>query len=242
METEHCTMRRATVLAAAPTTIRPCMMRPPMRSAILVLIALIPLAACSGGRAVTDSERKQVVYVVRRGWHTGVALPAAEWPQQDGPLRSSFPNTRYLEFGWGDAAFYQADKPTVGMALAAALWPTPTVMEVVPLQTPPPPGGSEFESVAVHVTSAELKAIASAIDASFAHPISATGKTYRTADGEARFYDARGKFHLFRMCNRWTAELLKLAGCAVSPRLTMTAGQVVRAAKQCEAQSARAGR
>jgi len=213
-----------------------------MRALILALITLLALAGCSGGRTVADSEREQVVYVVRRGWHSGIALAAADWPQQDSSLLSSFPDARYLEFGWGDAAFYQADKPTAGMALAAALWPSPTVMEVVPLQTALPPGTGDFESVAVHVTDAELKAIASSIDASFVHPISPTGKTYPTASGDARFYGARGKFHLFRMCNRWTSELLALAGCAVSPRLAMTSGQVVKAAKKCDAQSARTGR
>ena len=183
------------------------------------------------------AERSQVVYVVRRGWHTGVAIAAADWPRRDWPLLSSFADARYLEFGWGDAAFYQADKPTLGMTLAAVLWPSPTVMEVVPLQTAPPAGTDDYESVAVHVTDAELKAIAASLDASFAQPLSPTEKTYRTAGGEARFYHARGKFYLFRMCNRWTSELLELAGCAVSPRLAMTAGQVIKAAKRCEAES-----
>jgi uncharacterized protein (TIGR02117 family) len=213
----------------------------PMRAAILALIAGILLAGCSGHRTVAHSERSQVVYVVRRGWHTGVAVGIAQWPQRDWPVLAAFEDARYLELGWGDADFYQADKPTVWMGLAAALWPSATVMEVVPLQEPPPPGTDDYESVAVHVSNAELQAIASSLDASFAHPLSPTGKTYRTAGGEARFYHARGNFHLLRMCNRWTSELLLRAGCAVSPRLAMTAGQVVKAAKKCDAESAGAG-
>lgn len=213
-----------------------------MRAAICLLIACLPLAGCAGDRTVADSERSQVVYVVRRGWHSGVALATADWPQRDGALLTTFHDTRYLEFGWGDADFYQADKPGAGMALAAVLWPSSTVMEVVPLQAAPPPGEGDFEAVAVHVTNSELKAISSALDASFEQPLNPTGKTYRTAGGEARFYHARGKFYLFRMCNRWTAELLQLAGCSVSPRLSMSAGQIVKAAKKCDAESAGAGR
>lgn len=213
-----------------------------LRVAILLLIACLSLAGCSGERTVADSERSQVIYVIRRGWHSGVALAAADWPQRDWPLLTTFSDARYIEFGWGDADYYQADKPTAGMALAAVFWPSSTVMEVVPLQAAPLPGTGDFESVAVHVTNAELKAIASSLDASFEQPISPTGKTYRTADGDARFYRARGNFYLFRMCNRWTAELLQLAGCAASPRLTMTAGQVVTAAKKCEAESVGTGR
>jgi uncharacterized protein (TIGR02117 family) len=213
-----------------------------LRAASWILIACLPLAGCSGERTVADSERSQVVYVVRRGWHSGVALATADWPQRDWPLLTTFNDPRYLEFGWGDADFYQADEPGAGMALAAVLWPSSTVMEVVPLQAAPPPAAGDFEAVAVHVTNAELEAIASALDASFEQPISPTGKTYRTAGGEARFYRARGKFYLFRMCNRWTAQLLELAGCSVSPRLAMTAGQVVKAAKKCDAESAGVGR
>lgn len=213
-----------------------------LRAAILILIACVPLAGCSGARTAADSERSQVVYVVRRGWHSGVALAAADWPQRDSPLLSTFADARYVEFGWGDADFYQADSPSVSMGISAVLWPSSTVMEVVPLQAVPPPAEGDFEAVAVHVTNAELKAIVSSVDASFVQPISATGKTYRTAGGEARFFHARGKFHLFRMCNRWTSELLQQAGCAVSPRLTMTAGRVIKAAKKCDAESAGAGR
>jgi uncharacterized protein (TIGR02117 family) len=208
-----------------------------MRAALLILIACVALAACAGARTAADSERSQVVYVVRRGWHSGVALAAADWPQRDSPLLSTFADARYLEFGWGDADFYQADKPTASTGIAAVLWPSATVMEVVPLQAAPPPGAGDFESVALHVTSTELEAIASSLDASFVQPIFPTGKSYRTAAGEARFFHARGKFHLFRMCNRWTSELLQRAGCAVSPRLTITAGQVIQAAKQCDAES-----
>jgi uncharacterized protein (TIGR02117 family) len=213
-----------------------------LRAAILVLIACIPLAACSGARTAADSERSEVVYVVRRGWHSGVALAAADWPQRDSPLLATFAEARYLEFGWGDADFYQADEPTASMGMSAVLWPSATVMEVVPLQTAPLAGAGDFEAVAVHVTNAELQAIVSSLDASFVQPINPTGKTYRTAGGDARFFHARGKFHLFRMCNRWTSELLQRAGCAVSPRLTMTAGQVIKAAKKCDAESAGAGR
>jgi hypothetical protein len=39
------------------------------------------------------------------------------------------------------------------------------------------------------------------------------------------------------MCNRWTSELLRLAGCAVKPAAMITAGQVMKAAKRCDAES-----
>jgi len=171
--------------------------------------------------------------VVRRGHHTGLALAVADWPDREWPVLAKFPQARYLEFGWGDAAYYQAPDPTLGMTIAAVFWPTPTVMQVVPWQVVAA-GVEDSEAVALQVSDAELQAIAKSIDDSFVQPISATENGYDTANGRALFYHARGKFHMFRMCNRWTAERLQLAGCSVRPRLIMTATQAITAAERCQ--------
>jgi hypothetical protein len=107
-------------------------------------------------------------------------------------------------------------------------------MEVIPWQVVAE-GVEDSETVALRVSEAELRALASSIDDSFVQPISATGNGYDVSRGRALFYHARGKFHMVRMCNRWTAERLQLAGCSVRPRLTMTASQAITAAKRCEA-------
>ena len=174
--------------------------------------------------------------MVRRGHHTGVALAVTDWPNREWSVLASFPQARYLEFGWGDAAYYQAPDPSLGVTTAAVLWPTPTVMEVVPWQVVAA-GVQDSETVALQVSDAELQAIARSIDHSFVQPISATGNGYDTASGRALFYHARGKFHTFRMCNRWTAEQLQLAGCSVRPRLIVTASQAIAAAKRCRSGS-----
>ncbi len=161
-------------------------------------------------------------------------MATADWPNRDWSVVASFPQARYLEFGWGDAAYYQAPDPSLGVTIAAVFWPTPTVMEVIPWQVVAE-GVEDSETVALRVSDAELQAIAKSIDDSFVQPINATGNSYPVAKGRALFYDARGKFHMFRTCNRWTAERLQLVGCSVRPRLTMTASQAITAAKRCEA-------
>lgn len=194
------------------------------------------LSGCSSSHERTsgDGERSRIVYVVRRAQHSGIAVATADWPDRDWPVLASFPQARYLEFGWGDAAYYQTPDPSLGMTVAAAFWPTPTVMEVIPWQVVAE-GLENSDTVALRVSDAELQAIARSIDDSFVQPISATGNGYQVPNGRALFYHARGKFHMFRMCNRWTAERLQLAGCSVRPRLTITASQAITAAKRCEA-------
>jgi uncharacterized protein (TIGR02117 family) len=203
-------------------------------AAFLATCAILCGCSSSDERTSSAAERSRVVYVVRRAHHSGIAVATADWPNRNWSVLASFPQARYLEFGWGDAAYYQAPDPSLGVTIAAVFWPTPTVMEVIPWQIVAE-GVEDSETVALHVSEAELQAIAKSIDDSFVQPISATGNSYPVARGRALFYHARGKFHTFRMCNRWTAERLQFAGCSVRPRLTMTASQAITAAKRCEA-------
>jgi uncharacterized protein (TIGR02117 family) len=199
-----------------------------------ILVACATLCGCSSSdeRTSSDVERSRVVYVVRRAHHSGIAVETADWPNRDWPVLASFPQARYLEFGWGDAAYYQAPDPSLGVTIAAVFWPTPTVMEVIPWQVVAE-GVEDSETVVLRVSDAELQAIAKSIDDSFVQPINATGNGYSVASGRALFYHARGKFQMFRMCNRWTAERLQLAGCSARPRLIVTASQAIAAAKRC---------
>jgi uncharacterized protein (TIGR02117 family) len=202
--------------------------------AAAALVACVILSGCSSSveRTSSDAERSRIVYVVRRAHHSGIAVATADWPNRNWSVLASFPQARYLEFGWGDAAYYQAPDPSLGVTMAAVFWPTPTVMEVIPWQVVAE-GVEDSETVALRVSDAELNGIVEAIEDSFVQPISPTGNGFAAPSGRALFYHARGKFHTFRMCNRWTAERLLLAGCSARPRLIMTASQAITAAKRC---------
>ena len=115
---------------------------------------------------------------ITRAWR----WPSADLPNRDWSVLKSFPQARYLEFGWGDAAYYQAPDQSFGVTIAAVFWPTPTVMEVVPWQAVAETT-EDSETVVLHVSDAELQAIAQSIDDSFVQPISPTGKGYRVAGG-----------------------------------------------------------
>ena len=61
------------------------------------------------------------------------------------PETADFPEARFFEFGWGDAAYYPAREATLGMALSAALVPTPAVVHVVGLDRHPADAFPEAE-------------------------------------------------------------------------------------------------
>src|SRR5687768_10757927 len=81
-------------------------------------------------------ETLRTIYVIRRGWHTGVAVAKHDWPNRQWSLLNDFSDSDYLEFGWGDARFYQAERNTFWLGVRAALWPTASVIHVIGLNDP----------------------------------------------------------------------------------------------------------
>ena len=85
--------------------------------------------------ADTSAESLRSIYVVRRGWHTGIAVRARDWPEVHAPLLADLPPSEYVEFGWGDASYYPAEEKTLWMLLSAVFGPSPSVMEVTALDS-----------------------------------------------------------------------------------------------------------
>jgi uncharacterized protein (TIGR02117 family) len=211
-----------------------------LRKLLVVFLLLLALSACSGAsRCYSDADSmagRHSIFVVRRGFHTGIALRAEDWPDRGGKLLQDFPGARYLEFGWGDAAYYQAQEKTIGMTLAAVFWPTDSVMEVIGLNAVSMQRSDDYEAVEVPLSDAGWRALVASIAASFAgNEITPTGTAFTTAAGQSRFYHARGHFYFPRMCNRWTAERLKSASCPIQAWSVVTASRIMREAHRFDA-------
>jgi uncharacterized protein (TIGR02117 family) len=141
-----------------------------------------------------------------------------------------------VEFGWGDAVYYQAEKKTLGMTLAAVFWPTPSVMEVLAFDDISLAASSDYEAVEIRISEEELKTLAASITDSFtARTAVPTGTKLVTTAGESRFYHARGEFHFFRMCNRWTTERLAAIGCTIRSWPVISATRALSEARRCAA-------
>lgn len=202
---------------------------------LLAVLALPALSACSGAAPcysqLDPPASLRSIYVIRRNMHTGIALRADEWPDRNWALLADFPDARYLEFGWGDAAYYQAREKTLGMTLAAVFWPTESVMEVVGLKTVSMQKAADYEAVEVRLSEPGWRALTASIAGTFAGDTTMpTGTIFSTAAGQSRFYHARGRFYFPRMCNRWTAERLKSASCPIQSWSVVTASRIMREA------------
>jgi uncharacterized protein (TIGR02117 family) len=205
--------------------------------AVLLLICARPGCATDGA-CLDDSTPPELVrsiYIVERGWHTGIAIAAADWPNRDWSLLAQFSDSDYLEFGWGDERFYQAESETVWLGIRAALWPTSSVIHVIGVRSPIVENIDADEIVEVRVSADGLRRMAEAIEREFTERTpTATPVSLSLAPKPNHFYSAKRKFFFPQMCNWWIASRLEEAGCPIQPRTVVTATRILREARSFE--------
>jgi uncharacterized protein (TIGR02117 family) len=168
------------------------------------------------------------VYVVSHGWHTSLvvqrdAIPVHLWPEH-----RELPASKYLEIGWGDQAFYQADNVTLGLLLKAALVATPSVLHLVWFDLPVAAYFPASDLIEVRLSQSDFGALCTFIHQTY--ETDAAGQPIYLGPGlygQSAFYRAKGKYHFFNTCNNWTAKALRAAGCPIAPGQAMTADNVM---------------
>jgi uncharacterized protein (TIGR02117 family) len=204
---------------------------------VLLLVCALPGCA-TGGACLDDSTPPELVrsiYIVKRGGHTGVAIASADWPDRNWSVLADFPGSDYLEFGWGEERFYQAEPETVWLGIRAALWANASVVHVIGVRSPIADNIYANEVVEVRVSADGLRRMAEAIQREFTErsPV-ATPVSLSAAPKPNRFYSAKRRFFFPRMCNWWIASRLEEANCPIEPWSVVTAGQVMRRVRAFE--------
>ena len=196
---------------------------------ITLLIAanmVIGLIKCFA--AEIDKSARNEVYVVNHGWHTGFVVTASGIQQLIPELKQRFENAPYIEFGWGDNEFYQAEEITSGITLKAIFLPTDSVVPavLVPLKVDRYFKNSEVEKFCLE--DSKLESLIKFISSSFYRDVSGNIlKLNHGIYGDSQFYNAKGDFHIFNTCNKWTAKGLKSAGMKISTTFKLTAGSIM---------------
>ena len=175
-----------------------------------------------------DKSTMNEVYVVNHGWHTGFVVPASGIQQAMPELKQRFENAPYIEFGWGDNEFYQAEEITSGVTLKAIFLPTDSVVHavLVPLKVDRYFKNSEVEKFCLE--DSKLESLIKFISSSFYRDESGNIlKLNHGIYGDSQFYKAKGDFHIFNTCNKWTAKGLESAGMKISTTFKLTAGSIM---------------
>lgn len=171
----------------------------------------------------------KTIYIVNHGWHTGIVMRKKDADSYL-PELYDFAGAEYLEIGWGDAAYYQAEKTTVAMTCRAALWPTDAVVHVVALPIDPATYFSTSTTSKVQRLQLSHKGFVKMVSfIADTFTLDSTHKTIGLGRGlyeKSRFYRAEGRFHLFNNCNSWTAEAIRASGFPISVSYAFTAGNI----------------
>ena len=175
-----------------------------------------------------EKSAKNEVYVVNHGWHTGFVVHASEIQKEIPELTQRFGNAPYIEFGWGDKEFYQANEITPDITLKAIFLPTESVLHAVAVSSE---ADKYFKHSEVHkfcLEDLELKSLVDFISNSFYRDESGSIlKLNHGIYGDSQFYKAKGNFHIFNTCNKWTAKGLESTGMKISTTFKLTAGSIM---------------
>lgn len=171
--------------------------------------------------SVSAQEKHTVrIYVVGHGWHTGLVIPLSDVAVEKCPGLRRFEGWEYVEIGWGDEGFYRgAESISLGVAFAAAVTPTPTVLHIVGVNSPVEETYPTSEVIYFDVERERFVEMMAFVGATFRSEGGAPVDLGEGIYGFSRFFRAEGSYYFPNTCNVWTLKALKAAGIPVTPVL-----------------------
>jgi uncharacterized protein (TIGR02117 family) len=165
-----------------------------------------------------ENEHTRTIYLVSHGWHAGIVVKRTDIPDGIWLEQNDFPDSEYLEIGWGDRAYYMPPESHWSTALKAALWPTQSVLHIVRFSDTVSAYFPNSEIIKIKLSSQGFERLIRYIADSYAkdetgHAILLGPGLY----GNSHFYLSREIYHGFKTCNVWTARALRAAGCPITP-------------------------
>lgn len=189
------------------------------------------LSACTGADRELyppgACEEAKTIYIVSHGWHTGFVIDAHDLHDVLVGVKQDFAGAEYIEIGWGNKTFYQAENITFGLALRALFSSSESILHVVGLMNEPDIVFPASEVIRVQISSAGYYNLLSYLDRTFRKK---DGRLVRIDDGLygwSRFYAANGDYHIFNTCNNWVATGLRQTGFPITDTYAATAGNVM---------------
>ncbi len=182
----------------------------------------------------STSEEAFSVYVLNHGWHTGLVIRRSDIPDHLCPESEDFAKYEYLEIGWGDQGFYQAQKITLGITIRAIFWPSKSVLHVVGFNGSVEAYFETSDIVRVDLSEQGFNKICMFIHETFKREqvdlrASSIGPGLY---GDSKFYRARGRYYFPKTCNVWTARALRKGGCPITPIYAVTSGNTLNQTKK----------
>jgi uncharacterized protein (TIGR02117 family) len=192
----------------------------------IVIICLLLANSCLFG---ADTVHK--VYLVNKSWHTGFIFSTSSIATSQIGALKIFDDYKYVDIGWGDAAFYMTPEFDTENALKAVLVPTKSVIRIEGYNVAIEDIASWNDfTIELQMNDDMFNNFCEFIENSFSRDTNdkyIVSKTLR--DGKIRFFRSDLKYHGLNTCNTWAAKALKYSGFDISTFMIITAGQLYNA-------------
>lgn len=204
--------------------------------AIFIILLLSVVSACASKPEAIRSLAEDLstgatvmhkIQLAGVGWHTGFVIPLSDLEQQLPQLKQRFPDSRYLEFGWGDEKFYQRQGSSLGLVFEAIFMPSESIVHVVSVPESAQKQFSHGHVFELCLDVAQYDALRRYIISSFLRDSSGRIIESIKGPGDSQFYKGRGKYHLLNTCNTWTAKGMVSAGMEIWPTFSLSATSIV---------------
>ena len=166
------------------------------------------------------------IFVVNLGWHTGIVIPSAEAGALLNEKIVELKKFEYVEFGWGDAEFYQATSYSYWTGFKALFFAGDATLHVTGLSNVAD-YLKDKEVVALAIERNRFTALTELIRNTL--KLDNSGNAITLGDalyGNGHFYAANGNTSVCTTCNTWNAEALKEAGCPISASLVRSSALI----------------
>lgn len=165
------------------------------------------------------------VYLVNKGIHTGLVIPVNFVSEEIITAMEYFREMEFVDFGWGDEAYYQGSDDSFCLGVRAVALPTPSVMRVEGFAgtVESLAQWSDF-AVQFNMNRENFQLLCEYIDRSFRRgENNSLILTSKKRKGNVLFFSSVYYYHALNTCNTWAARGLSDAGLDVSPFLVITA-------------------
>ena len=167
------------------------------------------------------------VWLVSNGFHAALVIRSRDAPvswQQ----RTETHDADRLLIGWGDSTFYRASRVTLSMACRAAFRVNPSAIHVLSFAGPVATRFAHSDVIRLDSSPDRFQALLRSLDAAFARDADAQPVLLGPgARSGSRFYAGRERFYFPKVCNVWTAQMLREADFPIFVPTAITAGDLV---------------
>jgi uncharacterized protein (TIGR02117 family) len=175
--------------------------------------------------------RGDVVYLVRHGWHTDIAIPSDELRGNMTVFQRIFPGVRVLVFGFGKRTFMTAPVTTSG-DLMVGPFPGDGIILVTGLNTTPDVAYNDGISATLALPASGAGRLSDFVWESLKKDQDAPVELRPGFFPGSIFYVTETRYAGTHTCNTWTADALRAAGLKVDPAGDLFSWQTMSQAEQ----------